>query len=334
MYHGGNLTEASQTYGTPSEGWLDLSTGINPEPYLLTDVTRDAFARLPQPDAMARLDAAARGAYAVPPDVPLVAGPGTEFLIDALARSHAGASVAVVSPTYGGHGEAWRKAGAAVIESATLEAAEASGAACIVVVNPNNPDARVWSRQQLVDLARGLADGCRQLIVDEAFVDVTPEQSLCPALDRAPALVLRSFGKFYGLAGLRLGFLIGTPAVVARLRAELPPWLVSGPALEVGARTLADPTWAGEARARIADGRDRLVSTLHGAGIEVLGDAGLFVLVRHPRAVELHDRLARSGIWTRVFAHRPDWLRLGLPPADGWPRFEQALAAAVATLEP
>jgi cobalamin biosynthetic protein CobC len=188
-----------------------------------------------------------------------------------------------------------------------------------ILANPNNPDGRVLSPATLTALARRVA----WLIVDEAFADVAPETSLVPSLPNN-ALVLRSLGKFYGLAGVRLGFVIGAGVVVEQVRAALGAWAVSGPALAVGAAALGDADWRQATRARLKHQADALRSLLGARGLHIVGGTDLFVLVETEDARALHGALARRGIWTRAFAEQPSWLRVGLP-GSGLPRLEKAL---------
>jgi cobalamin biosynthetic protein CobC len=149
---------------------------------------------------------------------------------------------------------------------------------------------------------------------------------LVPRLPRKGAVVLRSFGKLYGLAGVRLGFAAVSPDVAALLRAALGPWSVSGPAIEIGRLALADADWRGEVAARLRDAADRLDGLLRGAGFTVAGGTRLFRLAGHHAAAAWFERLARAGILTRPFHAKPEWLRFGLPGApEEWERLEMAL---------
>ena len=195
-----------------------------------------------------------------------------------------------------------------------------------VVVNPNNPDGRTVARVDLLRVAKDLAMRGGMLIVDEAFADVAdPGLSLVPVLP-PNAVVLRSFGKMYGLAGLRLGFAVTAPRPAAALRDALGPWPVSGPALAIATRALADADWQVAALARLRADARRLDTLLDGAGLPVRGGTPLFRLVETPRAKTLFETLGRAGILVRAFAERPDWLRFGLPgEAPAWDRLAEAL---------
>ncbi len=323
--HGGDLAFARARYGEPAGGWLDLSTGINPNPYPAPPIPPAALARLPDRDALAGLIAVARTAYAIPDGVRVIATPGSELAIRLLPLVAPAGSVAIVGPTYKSHGEAWVNADRRAL--AVTSDAIPEDAGVVVLANPNNPDGRVVEAGRLVTFARRLDALGGLLIVDEAFADLAPEVSLTRRLAGLPAVVLRSLGKFYGLAGLRLGFVAGAPAVIDRLEPMLGDWPVSGPAIAIGTAALADTAWRQETRRRLARDAQRLRTLLAGHGLAVRGGTDLFVLVADPTAT-LHRRLAESGIWTRAFAEEPTWVRLGLPAGEaGFARLEAALAA-------
>lgn len=325
IWHGGDLATAKALFPQAPEPWIDLSTGINPISYPLPALPLSRWQRLPGAAEEAALLAAARQAYRVPPESGVVAAPGTQILIELLPRLVPDAKVAVLGPTYGEHAPSWRKAGAKVREIADL--AGAGDANVVVLVNPNNPDGRIVAIDALLALSKGLAAKGGLLVVDEAFADFAPQTSLVPVLPPG-ALVLRSFGKAYGLAGLRLGFAIGEPRLTDALHAMLGPWAVAGPALHVGAQALGDHEWLEAAvKARTAD-MQRLDSVLRPHG-RIIGGTVLYRLLETPAAPALFARLGRAGIYLRRFRHDPSRLRFGLPGDEaGWARLIESLAAA------
>lgn len=323
--HGGDLAWATERYDTPDGGWLDLSTGINPIPYPAPATALDGLARLPGRDDLAALIAAARRAYGVPSGVDITAVPGSEIALRLLPLVAEAGTVAVVAPTYASHAEAWREAGQVVV-APSLDAIP-DDVGFVVVGNPNNPDGRTVAPDVLAALARQLGARGGFLVVDEAFADVAPEVSLMPHLDGLPAVVLRSFGKFYGLAGLRLGFAAGAESIIGQLTALLGDWPVSAPAISIGRAALADDAWRTTTRARLKRDAARLHDLLQRHGLAVASGTDLFALVESDAAQAIHEALARRGIWTRIFDYEPRWLRLGLPPPDGFDRLERALAA-------
>ena len=247
-YHGGALEVARRLAPQAPEPWIDLSTGVNPHAYPLPDLAPEAWSRLPETGALAKLETAAARRYGVAA-ASVVAGPGSQALIHALAHILRRGAVGALTPTYGGFAEAFAAVGARVAEAKRLE--DMNGLDVAIVVNPNNPDGRIIPRGDLLALHERLAARGGVLIVDEAFADFDPEESLAPMLPASGAVVLRSFGKAYGLAGLRLGFALASPDIVPSLRAALGSWPVSGPAIAIGIRALADSDWLEEMRARL-----------------------------------------------------------------------------------
>lgn len=325
VWHGGDLGAARALFPGAPEPWIDLSTGINPCPYPLPALPLSLWQTLPSAREEEGLLAAARKAYRVPPGMGIVAAPGTQILIELLPRLFAAEGVAVLGPTYAEHALAWGKAGHRVQPIETTAADP--DASSLVLVNPNNPDGRVVPQPDLERLAARCRDRGGILVVDEAFADFTPEISIVPTLPPA-TIVLRSFGKTYGLAGLRVGFAIGEPRHVEALRDALGPWAVAGPALRVAATALSDESWLAQAaRARQADAK-RLDGLLAPRG-RVLGGTDLFRLLETQAAAALFDHLGKAGIYVRRFQNAPNRLRFGLP-ADGqaWARLSIALQSA------
>jgi cobalamin biosynthetic protein CobC len=326
LLHGGDLAAAKLLFPDAPEPFLDLSTGINPNSYPLPDLSADLFARLPQGEALAALAAAAANAYRAPSAAYVVCAPGTQILLPLVAGLVSSGGAGVVTPTYGEHARAATRAGHRVAELADID--PAADADLVFVTNPNNPDGRLFNKNDLIALAKHLRARNGLLVVDEAFMDVgPPDASMAHEVERGGIVVLRSFGKFFGLAGVRLGFALAAPDVAARLRAQLGPWAVSGPALAIGAKALADHAWIEQTRRRLAAGTVRLDRVLAAANLDIVGGTSLFRLVR-ARASVLFHHLGRAGIFVRIFRENPSWLRFGQPAAENdWRRLELAMAA-------
>jgi cobalamin biosynthetic protein CobC len=325
IWHGGDLDEAQKLFPSAPGPWIDLSTGINPIPYPMPVLPLSSFERLPPPSAQGDLEEAAAKAYGAADAAGVVAAPGTQVLISLLPHLRARSQVAVLGPTYAEHAQAWRQVGHTVAEIASL--GDTEQADVVVVVNPNNPDGRLLERGTLLNLAQTLGRRDGLLVVDEAFADFDADETLVPFLPEN-AIVLRSFGKTYGLAGLRLGFAIAPASIAVPLRAALGPWAVSGPAIEAGRRALRDSDWIAAAkRARAADSRrlDALLATVADA---LPRGTILYRLMESRRAPDLFVHLGRSGIWVRRFAFNPHLLRFGLPGSEGaWSRLGQAIGS-------
>ncbi|MEC9433208.1 MAG: threonine-phosphate decarboxylase CobD [Pseudomonadota bacterium] len=320
--HGGNLAEAAARHGGAAEHWLDLSTGINRRPWPMPAPPEAVFRALPGAELFAAAEAAARAAWSVHSETAILPLAGAQAAIQLVPRLAPPGLAAILSPTYNEHAAAFAAEGWRV-ETPTDPAALA-GADAAVVVNPNNPDGRIHAPEAL----EALADRVGLLVVDESFADPTPERSLVPRPARAGLVALRSFGKFHGLAGLRLGFALGTPATVARLKEMAGPWSVSGPALWVGARALEDRGWAAAMREQLARDAARMDALAAGAGWRLAGGTALFRTYETPDAHAAREALARARIWSRAFPWSPTWLRLGLPgPEPEWARLAAAMAA-------
>lgn len=325
MRHGGDLSDAA-VLAPDVDDWIDLSTGINPHAWPVAGIPRRAWTTLPGRADLARFLDVARAAYRAPPEAGLVAAPGTEMLIGLIPLLAGGGPVAIAGPTYGSHERLWQAAGADVapLDPDRIDAI----ARHAVIARPNNPDGALMAADTVVRIATRCARQGGLLVLDEAFVDCMPDATLAHLAATHPVVVLRSFGKFHGLAGLRLGAAIGPPDIIEAIGARLGDWAVSGPALAIGAAALADGTWADAMRGRLAREAARLDRLLAGAGFAPAGGTPLFRLVRHPQASDWHLALARSGLWTRRFDHDQEVLRFGLPGRRAhWQRLAAALAA-------
>ncbi|MBB5710950.1 aminotransferase class I/II-fold pyridoxal phosphate-dependent enzyme [Sphingomonas xinjiangensis] len=315
-FHGGRLDEAARCYPDAPQPWLDLSTGVNPLPWMPAtppDIDLHALPSVAALDALIRAAAAAFGA----PGLATAALPGSEIGLRLLAQLDLPQPWRLIGPSYRTHH-------AALPGAQSVAFAEPGEGGTVLLANPNNPDGRLIAPERLRDLARTLAAKGGLLIVDEAFADAIDGASILPLLgpeDRV--LVLRSFGKFYGLAGVRLGFACGAADLVARLTDLLGSWPVSSTAITLGTAAYRDTAWVSETRTRLARDAARLDALLASHGFAAQGACPLFRLIETGRASNLFDHLASSGILTRPFDYAPTWLRLGLP--TDFVRLDQAL---------
>ena len=319
--HGGNLDAAVTRFGGAPADWVDLSTGINPRPYPIPDIPARAWAALPtEADTGALCEAAARAYGAACAVAPVAGAQAAIQMTPALAPP---GEARVVGPTYNEHAASLRAAGWVVREVARAD--DLAGADLAVVVNPNNPD----GRRHPPDALMALADRVGLLVVDESFADAAPELSVIPHLtdENGRIVALRSFGKFYGLAGLRLGFALSGEAHMSRLRDMAGPWPVSGPAITIGCAALSDLEWQERTRARLETDAARLDRLADAPGWERVGGTTLFRLYETADAEAAQERLARAQVWSRTFPYARGWLRLGLPGSeDEWTRLEAALS--------
>jgi cobalamin biosynthesis protein CobC len=327
LFHGGDLGAARRRFPGATEPFIDLSTGINPIPYPVPRFSAAPFARLPDAAALGALTLAAARAYGAPAAAHVVPAPGTQILLPFVAGLAAPGRAAILAPGYPEHARAAALAGHSIQAIRGIE--ECDDAALVIVANPNNPDGKLFGRGDLLALAQDLRRRHGVLVVDEAFMDVGPrDASLAADLACGNVVVLRSFGKFFGLAGLRLGFALAAPPLAVRLRAALGPWAVSGPALAVGTQALADTAWIERTRRRLDRAAQRLDEIFSGLALTVVGGTSLFRLVQTPAANALFQHLGEAGIWVRSFPDNADWLRFGLPANErAWRRLKTALVA-------
>ena len=325
LEHGGDLATARRLFPGAPQPFIDLSTGINPHPYPLPPLGANVFAQLPDSAAHLHLSAIAADTYGAPSAAHVVCAPGTQLLLPLVARLVPAGRAVILGPTYSEHVRAAAHAGHAVLDARNVQ--DLHGADLAVVVNPNNPDGRIIGKEELLALSDELNVRGGLLLVDEAFMDVgPPEASLAGEIDRGNIILLRSFGKFFGLAGLRLGFALAAPALATKLNASLGPWAVSSPAIAIAEQALADTTWIGVTRTRLASAAKKLDQLLADAAIHVIGGTSLFRLARTPRANALFQHLGTNGIIVRHFREHPTWLRFGIPGEPHWDRLGLALA--------
>ena len=326
LEHGGRLQRAARQYGIAVEDWLDLSTGISPFGWPVGDIPARAWHRLPEDDD--GLEAAARAFYGSENLLPVA---GTQAALQALPWLRAPSRVGVIAPGYAEHAHAWRAAGHAV---ETLPAgalfAQAGAFDVIVLIHPNNPGAETFPREALLGLHATLAARGGWLVLDEAFIDATPDASLIASSGRAGLIVLRSVGKFFGLAGARAGFVAAAAPLREALRERLGPWTLTGPTRHVLARALSDRCWHETARARLRQASTALSALLERRGMDDGAGTAFFQWRRTPHAHALHAALARRGVLVRLF-DEPASLRFGLPADEAArTRLEGALSEAIA----
>ncbi|KRG40747.1 threonine-phosphate decarboxylase [Stenotrophomonas panacihumi] len=326
LEHGGRLLRAAQRTGIPVAQWLDLSTGVSPWPWPVPAVPASAWHRLPEEeDGLMEAAIAYYGARALLPVA------GSQAAIQALPLLRARSRVGVIAPGYNEHAHAWRRAGHEVVTApAQALLADTDAFDVLVLIHPNNPGgdhfaADVLRRAHAMLTARG-----GWLVVDEAFIDATPERSLCPEAGGEGLVVLRSVGKFFGMAGARAGFVCAWPALLDALRERLGPWTLTGPTRWAVAGALSDHAWQQAARPCLHAASQRLAALLRAHGLPPDGGSAFFQWCRHPRAAELHEALQQRAVLTRLF-DAPSSLRFGLPPDDAaFDRLDNALRGLAA----
>jgi cobalamin biosynthetic protein CobC len=325
LEHGGNLVLAAQKYGIPAERWLDLSTGINPHGYPPPPIPAAFWRDLPQADPA--LIAAATAYYGHPH---LLLAAGTQAVLQVLPRLRASCRVGIPTPTYAEHPKAWEAHGHTVVRFSPEDAARIVPQVDVLLLcNPNNPTGHRYVQHDLLAWHAQLADRGGWLIIDEAFLDATPQDSLSDQAGTPGLIILRSLGKFFGLAGARVGAVLAWPELLTQVEDLLGPWSVSGPAQWVARHALQDMAWQQETRLRLSQGTERLARLLGQYRLTPAGGTALFQWVITPEAERLHTQLAQQGILTRLF-RTPSSLRFGLPGEEGdWQRLESALQSLI-----
>lgn len=321
LEHGGRLREASMTYGIPLADWLDLSTGLNPRGWPVPPLPAEDWQRLPEEND--GLEEAARACYGCASLLPVA---GSQAAIQALPALRPACRVGILSPGYAEHALAWHRAGHGVIPLAPegIDSALAE-LDVLLLIHPNNPTGHAFEPARLLAWHARLAARGGWLVVDEAYVDATPKLSLAASCPMPGLVVLRSLGKFFGLAGARVGFVLAEPALLEALRERLGPWAIAHPSRHVARLALQDADWQAATRERLMREAARLAGLLAARGLAPRGGCALFQWLRAPEAARIHEALARRGILARLFAE-PASLRLGLPPDEAdWIRLEQAL---------
>jgi cobalamin biosynthesis protein CobC len=325
LEHGGNLQQAAVKYNRPLADWLDLSTGINPQHYPIPALAAELFQRLPSTGDDGLL-AAAQAYYGTQS---LIACAGSQAALQVLPTLRSRCRVAMPRTMYQEHAHAWQRAGHEVQffdqqpDSNTLNDVDV-----LLVCNPNNPTGHLYATDTLLAWNAQLSARGGWLVVDEAFMDTTPQYSLASHPGKAGLWVLRSLGKFFGLAGLRVGFLLGEATALPQIESLLGPWTITGPSRYIARMALEDRDWQQQMREQLPAQSAQLSQLLSGVGLDPICCTDLFQYVQHPNARQLQQALAKEGVWTRHF-QEPQALRFGLPPMTDWSRLEQALKRAL-----
>ena len=307
--HGGDLSDIVMSGPSARAGWLDLSTGINPLGYPVPELDPSVWQSLPNKERLNSLCATARNYYAAPDGATVMGIAGSQMAIQSLPALFPKSQVHIYGPTYSEHETCWRYWGHEIV-SDTEGPAEIK-----IIVNPNNPDGRLLTAETLTEIAERQTAANGWLILDEAYMDLYPELSAISLSGRSNTIVLKSFGKFFGLAGLRLGFVIGPASIMQCLKDQLGPWSLSGPAIEIGIHALSDGPWQDKTRKRLAEGAAQMDKHLVDAGLRIVGGTNLFRLVESDQARSLFDLFFDHQIYVRKFQRFPDWIRIGIPSA-------------------
>ena len=314
LLHGGAIDQMRIAYPNATEPWIDLSTGINPWPYPYAELSPPSLAHLPNKTMYNACRGAMAAALKVAPES-LLLSPGSELLIRMLPDIIHPRRIAILSPTYGDHAKAWKRTGAEIFfTSDPLSFCDHVDA--IVLCHPNNPDGRIFDLSALEIARQRLAARGGWLIIDEAYADLVPDLSLAQRGGADGLIILRSFGKFFGLAGLRLGAMIAPVPILKTMAERLGAWPISGAALEIGAQAYADTVWQEQMRKRLSAASSAFDIALEATGLSCIGGTELFRFVETDNANEVFHRLATNGVYIRRFEGCETRLRIGLPESS------------------
>ncbi|QIZ76306.1 threonine-phosphate decarboxylase CobD [Ferrimonas lipolytica] len=338
IHHGGRLAPMIARYNIPREQWLDVSTGVSPWTYPHTAIAAAHWNRLPEEED--GLEQAARDYYQCQS---LLAVAGSQAAIQTLPevwRKQLELSgdwraeqmrVGLPQVGYKEHQKAWQRAGWIINHyPPSLDNRFVAGVDALVVINPNNPTGQLYDAKTLLQWQQQLAKKGGLMVVDEAFADVDLSQSISHLCPQPGLVVLRSVGKFFGLAGIRAGFVLAPSQLLSACAYELGPWTIAGPARQICMRALQDTPWQLTQRQRLAAATVRLQALLqpllcHGAS---LAGTDLFQTLYSNKAVQWHEQLCADGVFTRL-TDEQDGIRFGLVDDEQqW----QRLAAAISKL--
>jgi len=308
LEHGGHLIDAANKYNIPLEQWMDLSTGINPNGWIIPEIPARCWQRLPEIGD--GLVSAAKQYYQCQSLLPVA---GSQAAIQTLPLLRKKSKVGVLKPAYAEHAYSWKNAGHEIVE---LEAekieAHLESLDVLILVNPNNPTGQSFDKEQLLKWHDILRRHKGWLIIDEAFIDTTPEKSLSNHQVIDGLIILRSIGKFFGLAGIRCGFVIGIEELLHTLNEKLGPWVISHPSRYVATAALLDQEWINQTQDELKQNSNRLAALLTKRGLKPNGKTDLFHWIKTPLAKQVYQNLAQQGVLTRLFP-QPLSLRFGLP---------------------
>lgn len=307
--HGGGLDAAIAIFGGDRSDWLDLSTGINPVSYPIPNIPNYFWQDLPDSAAQEALLTAARDFWGVPKEAEIIAASGVSQLIAMMPSLQPAGTAKIISPTYNEHAAAFRANDWIVGTTGDTQ----------VIVHPNNPDGR------LCELTPADISKTDLTIIDESFCEVTPNKTLIELSKLPNVVILKGLGKFWGLAGLRLGFAVASPELVQKIRDRIGPWAVSGPAQFVGHQALSDLDWANKTRKTLSKNAAKLDQIMEQNNATIVGGTDLFRLYQVEDAISFQQKLARKNVWSRVFPYSTTWLRLGLPGTNA--QWKHLLAA-------
>ena len=317
IQHGGDIDLAIKKYGGQRADWIDLSTGINRTSYPWQESVKVELRDLPSSKLLMGLEKAASRAYKVAEGTDTAAVQGAQQIISLLPiclKNYN--SVAILGPTYNEYEKAFKSSG---IKAETVsEVSKLSSSDIAIIVNPNNPTGKVIAEEILDDLSKKV----RILIIDESFKMFSSRR--IQKFDNV--IQINSLGKFFGLAGVRLGFVSGPSDFIKSVREMLGPWPISSIAAEIGIIALNDTTWISEMEKILLEGSNVLHKACSTKNWKLVGKTNLFHTYATSSCLEVEEQFAAHYIWIRTFDYSQTWIRLGIPTSKyEWTRVRQVL---------
>jgi len=317
IQHGGDIDLAIKKYGGKREDWVDLSTGINGTSYPWQESINVELRNLPSNKILMNLEKAAARAYKIAESADTAAVSGAQQIINLLPICLKSCnSVTILGPTYSEYEKAFKSSG---IKTQTVsEVSKLSSSDIAIIVNPNNPTGKVIADEMLEDLSKKV----RILIIDESFKMFSTRRTL----NFSNIIQINSLGKFFGLAGIRLGFVSGPSDFIKAVKEMLGPWPVSSLAAEIGIVALNDRVWISEMEKLLVTESNALHEACNSRNWELVGRTSLFHTYATSSCLEVEKQFAAHGIWVRTFDYSETWVRLGIPTSENqWERVKQAL---------
>ena len=328
MKHGGDLSDLRLKLGQDCP-IIDLSTGINPHHYPHSPQSSESLNALPSASDLKKLNTVATAYYRVHKTWDYIALPGSQIVLSLLPnilKKNENIKIGIISPTYNEYEHSWQSNGVSPISISTFEHACETSFDVIYLCNPNNPDGRLTQASTIIDKAEQYPE--TMFIIDEAFMDCSPQESILLKQMLENIIVIRSFGKFFGLAGLRLGWVFATAKIIHKFRSMVGPWAVNTPALHIAAAAYKDQKWQKQQLASLNEMQKNMQHLFQKRKIDIVGQTPLYTLIQLNDALTLHESLANQGIWTRIFEYNPHWMRLGVPKNENdFLKFKEALTA-------
>ncbi|MGV8058796.1 MAG: threonine-phosphate decarboxylase CobD [Smithellaceae bacterium] len=316
--HGGNVEEISRTFGLKEDYLVDFSSNVNPFtlPPSISQVIKSKIRDISRyPDKESLKLKTALGKHLNIGVEHIVVGNGSVDIIYRAVYALKPASGLILLPAFGEYEKALSSVGAKIryllpkgrgnFVFSTEEIVKNCDEVDIVFLcNPNNPTGMLISRKDLEYLAEKLRKKKTMLVLDEAFIDLTEEHSLIDLASKSSnLLVLRSLTKFFGLAGLRLGYAVGNSALIKRLQNSGQPWPVNVFAQATGEVLLQDEKFRNKSKRKLLQERDFLYRHLcRSKGLKPFQSSANFILAKIEGPLssgQLQSRLIKCGLLIR-----------------------------------